>query len=82
MPSDSRIFLAYTLIKDSSGLTLFSVKGLNSYVLTSTIGADHLLNGPSPLKMMLSENLIFNPKAVSKYLPRIIPYLLLVDLAT
>ena len=74
--------MAYTLINDSYVLTLFSVKGLNSYVLTSIIGAEHPLNGPSPLKMISSENLISNLKLLSKSLPRIIPYLLLVDLAT
>ena len=70
------------LIKDSSGLTFFSVKSLNSYVLTSNMGAEHPLNGPSPPMMMFSENLIFNPKVVIKYLSMIISYLLLVDLAT
>ena len=80
--SDTRYLSTYVLIKGSSGLTLLSVKVLKSYVLTSTIGADHPLNGPSPPNMMFSENLRYNPKEVSKYLPGIIPYLLLVDLAT
>ena len=59
-----------------------SVKGLKSYILMSTVGADHPLNGPSLPMMMFSENLRYNTKGVSKYLPRIISYLLLVDLAT
>ena len=41
VPSDSRHSLTYALIKDYSVLTLLSVKGLKSYVLTSTIGAEH-----------------------------------------
>ena len=63
------------------------------YLLTSLVldlkfseniimGADNPLNGPSPPMMMFSENLRYNTKEVSKYLPRIISYLLLVDLAT
>ena len=73
---------AAQLIKDYSGLTLLSIKGLKSYVLTSTIGADHPLNVPSPPNMMISENLTSNPKAVSNSLPSIILYLPLVDLYT
>ena len=82
MPSDSRHSSTYVLIKDYSSLTLLSVKVLKSYVLTSTIGADHPLNDPSPPKIIFSETLRSNPKAVSKSLPRIILYLLLVDLST
>ena len=82
MPSDSRHLSAYVLIKDYSSLTLLSVKGLNSYVLTSNIGAEYPLNGPSPPEIIFSETLRSNPKAVSKSLPRIILYLLLVDLST
>ena len=79
-PSESRHLSTYALIKDSSGLTLLFVKDLEAYVLTSNIGADHPLNDTSPPKVMFSENLRFNNKAVGKYLPRIILYLLLVDL--
>ena len=82
MPSDLRHLSTYTLTHDYSSLTLLYVKGLKLYVLTSAIGAYHSLNGPSPPKMMFQENLRSNPKAVRKYLPRIISYLLLVDLAT
>ena len=82
VPSDSRHFSNYALIKDSYGLNLLSVNGLESYVLTSTIGAENHLNGPSPPKMMFSENLRSNPKLVSKYLTGIILYLILVALAT
>ena len=82
VPLDSRHLSTYLLIHDSSGLTLLSVKVLKSYVLTSTIGAEHTLYGPSPPKMMFSNFLRSNPEAVSKYLPRIILYLLLADLAT
>ena len=82
MPSYSKHSLLYALIEDYSALTLLYVRGLKSYVLTSTIGADHPLNGPSPTKTMFSENLRCNSKAVSKSLPRIILYLLLVDLDT
>ena len=57
VPSDSMHLLTYTLINGYSGLNLFSVKGLKSYVLTSTIVADHPLNGPSSPKMMFLENL-------------------------
>ena len=70
------------LIKDYFGLTFFYVKGLKSYVMTSILCADHPLNVSSPPKMMFSENLRSNPKAVNKSLPSIISYLLLVDLAT
>ena len=82
LPSDSRHPSTYALITYYSGLTFLSVKGLKLYVLTSNMGAEHPLNGPSPHMMMFLENLISNPKAVSKYLPRIISYLLLMDLAT
>ena len=46
VPSESRHSLTYALIKYSYGLTLFYVKGLKSYVLKFTIGAEHYLNGP------------------------------------
>ena len=82
VPSDSKHLSTYTLIKDSSGLTLLSVNGINSYVLTSNIGDELSLNGSSPPKMTFLENLRSNPIAPSKSLPMIISYLLLVDLAT
>ena len=82
VPSYLRNSLTYALIKDSSGLTLLYIKSLKSYVMMSTIGADHPMNFPSPPKIMFSKNLRYNPKEVSKSLPRIISYLLLVDLAT
>ena len=81
VPSYLRHSLTYALINDYSGLTLLSVKDLKSYVMTFTIVAENPLNGPSPSKIMFSENLRSNPKAVIKYLPKIISYLLLVDLA-
>ena len=82
VPSDSRHSLTYALIEESSGLTLWSVKVLNSYVMISTIGADHPLNCPSTPNMIFSKNLRYNPKSVSKSLPRIILYLLLANLST
>ena len=82
LPSDSRHLSAYVLIKYSSGLTFVFVKCLKSYVIMSNICSDHPLNGPSLHMMMFLENLRSNLKAVSKYLPRIIFYLLLVDLST
>ena len=81
VPSDSRNSSTYALIKGYSGLTLFSIKGLKLCVLKYTIGAEHPLNVPLPPNMMFSDNFISNPKVVSKYLPRIISYILFLDLA-
>ena len=81
VPSDLRHLSTYALIKYSSSKNLLSVKSLKPNVLMSTLGADNPLNGPLPPKRMFSENLRYNNKAVSQSLPRIISYLLLVDLS-
>ena len=80
--SDSRHLSTYKLIMDSSGLTILSVKDLKSYLLNSAIVYKHPSCGPSPLMLRFSENFRSSPGAVSKYLPIIISYLLLVLLST
>ena len=48
----------------------------------SNIGDEHLLYGPSPPIIELSENSISSPSVINRSLPRIISYLPLVDSLT
>ena len=71
----------YALIKDSSSLTILSVKGLKFHLITSTVGAENPSYGPSPPITIFSEKLRSIPSAVISYLPRIMLYLPLVGLS-
>ena len=51
-------------------------------MLTSTIFDEHPFYGPSPPIITFSENLRSSPSAVIMSLPKIISYILLVDLST
>ena len=79
---DSKYSSTYGFTKDSSGLTVLSVIDSKSWLLTSAMCVDHPPYVPSPPIMMLSENLISSPNAVSRFLPRIILYLPLVNFLT
>ena len=69
----------YEFKKYSSGLTVLSVIYLKSSLLTSTMGDEHPLYGPSLPSMTFSEHLRSSPSAVSRSIPRIIFYLPVVD---
>ena len=80
--SDSKYSMTYIFKNNYYGLAVLSVIDLKSYLITSSIVADQLPYWLSPPIIILLKNLISIPNAVSRSLPRIISYILLVDLST
>ena len=80
--SDLKHSLTYELIQDYLVFIILTVKGLKLYSVTSSIVAEHPACGPSLPIMTCLEKLKPSPRAVSISIPRIISYILLVDLST
>ena len=80
--SELKHYLTYTVIQDSSSLIVSFFRCLKSESVTPTICSEHPFYGLSPPNMMCLENLSSSPSSISRYLPRIISYLLLVESST